>query len=168
MTSATNQTRNSSLIAPTAPFWEHAGTVVRGLQRGVALGLVVLALTFWLAPGASWESDIMLFKLALSATAALAGGIIFYASRNPAIPTAEVDVDASEVRMMHVPRFGQPALIERIRFCDLGRAIQRDGQIRLRSSEGETLAELCAQHANVRSSLIPALRNVGKLPALTT
>jgi hypothetical protein len=57
--------------------------IMRGIKRLIGVALVMAAVGLWAAPGASWESDVMLFKLGLSVSAALAGLCMMKASAKP-------------------------------------------------------------------------------------
>ncbi|MGB3247238.1 MAG: hypothetical protein WBB25_22110 [Sulfitobacter sp.] len=71
--------------------------IVRAVQRLFGVALTMAAITIWMAPGATWESDVMLFKLILSLTAVLAGLGLMVSSKAPGAGRSEIPVSADRV-----------------------------------------------------------------------
>jgi membrane protein implicated in regulation of membrane protease activity len=137
--------------------------IARGAQRVLGTALALAALGLWLAPGASWENDVMLFKLILSLIALLAGFGLLQASSKPKTLEVEIDTIRREVRLMRPADDGSAALIERCAFADLSRAERLDNDIRLWGPSNNLLAEVSMTDRAVLSSLVAGLRDAGKL-----
>lgn len=137
--------------------------IMRGLQRMLGVALTLAAVGIWIAPGASWESDIMLFKLVLSLTALLAGLGIMQTSRKAAKPEVEIDTIRREVRVVRMGASGAPILLQRCPFGDLSRAEQDGNHVRMFGPDKNLLAEVTLTSRATLVSLITGLHNAGKL-----
>ena len=93
--------------------------VLRGAQRLVGASLALAAVGLWLAPGSSWESDVMLFKLILSIIALLAGFGLMQSSATPAAPEVEIDTIRREVRLLRPAPDGSATVLKRCTFGNL-------------------------------------------------
>ena len=80
--------------------------IIRSAQRLIGAALTLAAIGIWIAPGASWESDVMLFKLILSLTAVIAGLGLMGASTAPRAPEIQIDTIRREVRLVRRQRGG--------------------------------------------------------------
>jgi hypothetical protein len=153
-------------IAPTvAPvrIADGARMLVRAAQRLSGVALVLAALGLWLAPGSSFESDIMLFKLILSITAVLAGIALMQSSATPNTPEVEIDLIRREVRLVRFIKEGANDVLQRCAFADLARA-ERDGMhVRLWGQNDALLAEVSLSDRTEMTSLVSGLRAAGKL-----
>ncbi|MGJ8628362.1 MAG: hypothetical protein ACSHXB_15485 [Sulfitobacter sp.] len=137
--------------------------LVRAAQRFCGAALVIAALGLWVAPGASWENDLMLFKLILSITAGLAGLGLMQSSAKPRTPEIEIDTIRREVRLVRVVRDGKNVVLQRCGFSELSRA-ERDGvHVRLWDSNDVLLAEVSLADQNSMTSLMAGLRAAGKI-----
>jgi len=131
--------------------------------RIAAVSLALVALLVWLTPGAVWESDVMLFKLAVSSVAGLSSAALFDASQPPLPPTVEIDVARAELRIV---REGvEPALrvIERCMFDDLDSVEFVGRRITFWGQGDRLLAEITLSDPEVHERLLSALRKAGKL-----
>lgn len=137
--------------------------VVRAAQRLTGVALIIAALGLWLAPGASWENDVMLFKLILSLTAGLAGLGLMQSSAKPNTPEIEIDIIRREVRLVRLVKDGKNIVLQRCAFTDLARA-ERDGvHVRLWDAKNALLAEVSLTERTAMTSLMSGLRAAGKL-----
>ncbi|MEM6303837.1 MAG: hypothetical protein AAF744_03905 [Pseudomonadota bacterium] len=137
--------------------------LVRGAQRLIGASLALAAIFIWVAPGASWESDVMLFKLVLSITALLAGLGLMQSSAAPATPEIEIDVIRREVRLLRSAPDGSAAVLERAAFAELSRAERCGQHLRLWGPSGDLMAEVTLSDRRALSSLVACLRDAGKL-----
>lgn len=137
--------------------------VVRAAQRLTGAALVIAALGLWLAPGASWENDLMLFKLILSITAGLAGLGLMQSSAKPNRPQIEIDTIRREVRLVRVVRDGKKLILQRCGFSELSRAEQKGHYVRLWDSNNILLAEVSLADQNTMTGLMAGLRAAGKI-----
>lgn len=137
--------------------------LVRAAQRfaGVTLGLAALGL--WLAPGAGWESDVMLFKLILSLTAVIAGLALLQSSVRPRAPQIEIDTIRREVRLVRPSKSRARAVLQRCAFADLGRVERVGAHLRLWDHEDVFMAEVTMSDRASLNSLVSALCDAGKL-----
>lgn len=140
-----------------------ARMIVRGAQRLLGAALALAAVGLWAAPGASWESDILLFKLILSLTAIIAGIGLMSASARPAAPEIEIDTIRREVRLVRRARGTAPVVLETSRFDALAHVELEGATVRLWDQSGAFLAEVCPTDRKVLSSLIAGLRDAGKI-----
>lgn len=137
--------------------------ILRGAQRLIGASLTLAALGLWLAPGASWESDVMLFKLILSITAVLAGIGFMSASGRPRAPEVEIDTIRREVRVIRKMRGAAPVILQSCKFSKLSRAEQAGPVIRLWDKGGQFLAEVALTDRQSFANLVAGLRDEGKL-----
>ncbi|MEW9918542.1 hypothetical protein AB2B41_02925 [Marimonas sp. MJW-29] len=137
--------------------------IVRGVQRLLGASLALAALGLWFAPGASWESDVMLFKLILSLTAIFAAVGLLSASSRPAPPEIEIDIRRRQVRLVRRPRGAAPVLLQRCDFNELSSAEREGSIVRLWDSAGVLLAEISLTEPETMSELVAGLREEGKL-----
>ena len=137
--------------------------LVRAAQRFSGAALLIAALGLWLAPGASWENDLMLFKLILSITAGLAGLGLMQSSAKPRTPEIEIDTIRREVRLVRVVRDGKNVVLQRCGFSELSRAEREGVHVRLWDSNNVLLAEVSLADQNSMTSLMAGLRAAGKI-----
>ena len=131
--------------------------------RFAALSSILVAVFVWFAPGASWESDLMLYKLALSVAATFVAIACWQAAAPPLPPTVEVDVPRGELRLV---REGAPAaqrLVKRCAFVDLQVVELKGRNIAFWEKGGHLLAEITLSNATAHAVLLHALRAAGKL-----
>lgn len=137
--------------------------LVRAAQRLTGVALVIAALGLWLAPGASWENDVMLFKLILSLTAGLAGLGLMQSSATPNTPEIEIDTIRREVRLVRLVKDGKNIVLHRCAFSELARAEQDGVHVRLWDKTNALLAEVSLTDRTAMISLMSGLRAAGKL-----
>lgn len=162
---STAQFMNTEAAAPKPVRLVDSGRmVIRGSQRllGVSLGLAAVGL--WLAPGSSWENDVMLFKLVLSLMAVLAGMGLLQASMRPKAPQVEIDTIRREVRLTRPADDGSAKLLERCTFANLSRAEREGTHVRMWGPGHTLLAEVTLNDATALNSLLAGLSDEGKLP----
>ncbi len=127
----------------------------------VSLGLAGVIL--WIAPGATWESDVMLFKLVLSILAAYGAFALFQHSKPLETPSVEVDMAQKELRLIREDVASGPLLIERCAFEDLHAVDLHGRHITFWANGGRLLAEISLSNANAHATLLACLRGLGKL-----
>lgn len=132
------------------------------LKLGSA-SLALVAIFVWLAPGASWENDVMLFKLALSIIAAFGAAAMWQGSQPVVAPTVEVDVTNGEVRVVREELSGPQRVIERCAFSDLHAVDLHGRHITFWGKGGSLLAEVSLSNATAHAALLASLRGLGKL-----
>lgn len=136
--------------------------LVRGAQRMSGVALILAALGLWLQPGASFDADLALIKLALSLLLGFAGLAILQAGRARAMVQVELDTLRREVRLVRVMGRAKE-LVSRTKMVDLGGAEVDGNLVRLYDPSGALLADVAMTDPFTRSSLINALRDSGKL-----
>lgn len=137
--------------------------VIRAAQRLFGVGLTLAAIGIWIGPGASWESDLMLFKLILSLTALIAGIGLMQSSAGPAKPQVEIDTIRREVRLVRPVAGGTAQVLQRCAFGDLAGAELKGNHVRLFGTDRSLLAEVTLTSRTVLKSLVSGLRDAGKL-----
>lgn len=141
--------------------------LVCAAQRLSGVALLLAAMGLWFAPGAAWESDVMLFKLILSLTAVLAGLGLMQSSATPNIPEVEPEVEIDtirrEVRFVRHVNGGENHVLRRCGFTDLGR-VERDGMhLRMWDSNNVLLVNVSLTDHTKMISLMSGLRAAGKI-----
>lgn len=137
--------------------------VLRIALRIAAVATGLVAIFVWLAPGAGWESDMVLFKLMVSICASLAALWFWQGSLPPLPPTVEVDVAAAELRLVRVDAVEENRIIERCAFQDLHLVELAGRHITFWGKGNRLLAEITLSNATAHASLLGALRTSGKL-----
>ena len=137
--------------------------VLRATQRLLGAALAIAAVGLWIAPGASWESDVMLFKLILSLMAFLAALGLLHASAPSKKPVVQIDTIRREVRVTRPAKEGSATVLERCAFADLSRADRLGNHIRLWGAENTLLADVTLTDRTALKSLIAGLQDTGKL-----
>lgn len=140
-----------------------ARMIGRGFQRLFGVALAMTAVGLWLAPGSTFDADILLFKLILSLVALLGGLGLMTASAKPREPEIEIDTIRREVRLVRRMRGIAPIILDTYRFDALARA-EFDGTIvKLWDRKGDFLAEVCPTDRTALNSLVGGLQDAGKL-----
>ncbi len=140
-----------------------ARTILRLLQRLVGCAMVAAALFLWIAPGASWESDILLFKLVMSATAILAGIGLFQSSAAPLAPTVEIDAARDEVRLVRGDGFGGQVVLDTCAFADIELAEHEGSTLRLWAANQREIADMTLSDFDALNEIVLRLKAHGKL-----
>lgn len=137
--------------------------LMRGLLRGGAITAAFIAIMVWFAPGATWESDVMLFKLGLSIASVFVSAAFWQASLPQMSPVVEIDTDNTELRLVRNDDLSHGRIIERCSFDALERVELNGYQIAFWAPNGRLLAEITLSNAIAHSKLMVALRHAGKL-----
>ncbi|MGJ8546818.1 MAG: hypothetical protein ACSHWZ_15335 [Sulfitobacter sp.] len=153
---------SDSPAAPARPRSTGSG-VMQALLRILGLGAMGICLAFWLSPGASWEPDVMLFKLILSVITGIAGLGLLQASMPARQSEVEIDLERQELRLMRRVAGGGHELLHRCQFDDLQRADLRGTHLRLWGVGGRLLAEVTVSNRRAVAILLDKLRDAGKL-----
>ena len=162
MTTQTAFARSSLVLTAPTRVMDGAGVLLRGLQRLLGVSLMLAAVLLWVAPGATWESDILLFKLVLTLTGLMAG--IGFLTNTVAVDTPDVEIDVSrrEVRLVSRAR-GE---VTTLKTCSFGRLskVERTGPVlRLWDESGAFLAEVTMMDEAMLKDLVHGLKDEGKL-----
>lgn len=134
----------------------------RGAQGVVGAALILTALGLWIAPGASWDHELALLKLLISAVGAMAGVALLQGFVRPAAPKVEVDTIRHEVRLVRL-RGKDRFVLDRCAFTDLTRVENSGTYVKLWGRNEALLAEVAASDRVAHRSLVTALRVAGKL-----
>ena len=137
--------------------------LMRMLSRGAAMTAAFMAVLVWLAPGASWESDVMLFKLGLSIAAIFASVAFWQGSLPPLPPSVEIDAENAELRLVRQDQHRDKCVIERCSFAGLQTVELNGRRIAFWAPGGRLLAEITLSNAYAHAQLLAALRAEGKL-----
>ena len=137
--------------------------VVAGAQRLIGAALALAAVGLWFAPGASSDSDLVLFKLILCLAAAFAAFGLLHASARPRAPEVEIDTIRREVRVVrHRPGAGSHVL-QTCSFAELSAAEFDGSLVRLWDDHKVLLAEVSLKDERSLRSLVAGLQDEGKL-----
>lgn len=137
--------------------------LMRMVSRGAAVTAAFIAVMVWLAPGATWESDVMLLKLGLSIAAVFASVAFWQGSLPPLPPTVEIDTDICELRLVRSEPDTGKRVIERCSFGSLQTVELHGRHIAFWAPGGRLLAEITLSNASAHAKLLAALRATGKL-----
>lgn len=135
--------------------------VLRGLRRLLGAALMLAAAGLWLAPGGAGESEAMLFKLALSTMAVLAGFGFLNASSKPAAPEVEIDRIRREVILVRHNRGRGTEILQRCAFKDLAHVEKTATGLQLWDQHGTFLAALTISDPTAQCALLSALGHSG-------
>jgi len=133
-----------------------------GMRIG-AVTMVLVAMLIWVVPGAGWENDMILFKLMVSISAVLAAVWFGEASLPPVPPTVEIDVVASELRLIREGVSDESRLLERCAFEDLHLVELAGRHITFWGRGNRLLAEITLSNSGLHAALLASLRAAGKL-----
>jgi hypothetical protein len=136
--------------------------MIRAAQNLGGTALILAALGLWLQPGASWEADLALIKLGLSLVMGLAGVAVMQLGRARPMVQVEIDTTRREVRLVRAQGRARE-LVSRTRMSDLGHVEMLGGVVRLFDARGALIADVALTDPVTRSSVMSALRDVGKL-----
>jgi hypothetical protein len=162
MTITADYLNNNAAIVDRAGIYASGAAFVKWGQRLSGAALILAAGGLWLAPGASWESDVMLIKLALTVFAAMAGIGLLLASNYERFDEIEIDCIRRELRLVRPGTRGKTVL-QRCGFDAIGRAEHEGTVVRLFDPEGGIIAEAALKDRFAMASLLVGLRDVGKL-----
>jgi hypothetical protein len=137
--------------------------LVRFALKLGAVSLALVAVFVWFAPGASWESDIMLFKLAMSIFAVFGAVVMWQGGMPVQAPDVEVDVAAGEVRLIRKNLSEEQQTIECCAFADLHGVDLCGRHIIFWGKGGHLLAEISLSNASAHAALVTSLRSAGKI-----
>ncbi len=137
--------------------------LIRTALKLGAASLALVALFVWLAPGASWESDLMLFKLALSIAAVFGAVAMWHGSRPVGAPTVEIDVANMELLLIREAPSEPHRIIERCAFVDLHAVDVYGHRVTFWGKGDRLLAEISLSNPTAHNALLGALRGLGKL-----
>ena len=137
--------------------------MMRLAMRIGAVTFAIVVLLVWFAPGATWDNEIILFKLALSVISGLTAVAMWKRSLPTVRPTVEVDIAKMEVRVMRREGDALPRVIESCRFADLETVDLQGRHIVLWAKGKRLLADITLSNATAHASLLAALRDQGKL-----
>lgn len=127
------------------------------MTSGMVAGFV------WLAPGAGWEADIMLFKLMVSVFAVLIALWLWDLSAEPVPPKVEIDVAAGELRVIRDGAAPEDRVLERCRFEELHLVELWGRRITFWAPGNRLLAEITLSSHATHAALVASLRGMGKL-----
>ena len=133
-----------------------------GFRLG-AMSCALVAIFIWLAPGASWQSELMLFKLGLSLAAALLALACWQAAASPMPLSVEIDVARGEIRLVREGAPVQERVVKRTAFGALQAVELRGRRLVFWEKGGNLLAEVTLGDASAHAALLDALRRAGKL-----
>lgn len=143
---------------------DNARSLMRLVQRLIGAALVLAALALWALPGASWASDLLLFKLAFSLAMGFSGLALWQMGTASRQVEIELDTETYEVRViMNV--MGRSIDIMQCRFNDLQRVEIEKNILRLWDGGGNFLAEVDMVRPEVKDRLMRALKNTNLLEA---
>lgn len=135
----------------------------RSVQRLMGASLMVAAVALWVMPGSSWDTDLLLFKLALSVTGGMAGFGLLMASAAPRDPRVEIDTIRREVRVVRPTKGTGDMILRRCGFDDLARAEQDGPRVRMWDRNDDLLVDITMKNRDALFSLVGGLKDVGKL-----
>lgn len=139
--------------------------LARGAQKFTGTVLLLATAGLFLQPGAAFEQDMMLFKLALATFMGLAGVALLQGARVDRKIEVEIDLERDELRLSRPQpsAYGAPIVVHRCAFSDLGTVDVIEHMARLWDTQGQLLAEIPLADPHTRSDLLRALSAHGKI-----
>lgn len=161
-------TITSDYIAGGHPYTATVGSadgvrmVLRVGQRVLGAALLLSSSGLWLMPGASFSSEVMLFKMALSILALMAGFWLVLAGQKPAMPEIEIDTVRRELRMTRSGPLGAQLVLERVGFAELSKIERRGPAFSFWDQSGRFIVDIQISDRRMLETLLSALRDSGK------
>ncbi|MEH6392870.1 MAG: hypothetical protein V7763_14540 [Sulfitobacter sp.] len=137
-------------------------SILRLMQRLVGVSLLMASSGLWLAPGANWNNEVMLMKMALSAISLLVGVWLILSGQKPAAPEIQIDTVRREVRLVRPGPLGADLLLQKCRFSDLSKVKREDRVLRFWDEKGDFIADVYIGHQSVMDVLISGLLDSGQ------
>lgn len=137
-------------------------SILRLMQRLVGVSLLMASSGLWLAPGANWNNEVMLMKMALSAISLLVGVWLILSGQKPAAPEIQIDTVRRVVRLVRPGPLGADLLLQKCRFSDLSKVKREDRVLRFWDEKGDFIADLYIGHQSVMDVLISGLLDSGQ------
>jgi|TARA_R110000787_G_scaffold118209_2_gene228988 hypothetical protein len=132
------------------------------MQRLVGVSLLMASSGLWLAPGANWNNEVMLMKMALSAISLLVGVWLILSGQKPAAPEIQIDTVRREVRLVRPGPLGADLLLQKCRFSDLSKVKREDRVLMFWDEKGDFIADVYIGHQSVMDVLISGLLDSGQ------
>ena len=136
-------------------------SILRLMQRLVGVSLLMASSGLWLAPGANWNNEVMLMKMALSAISLLVGVWLILSGQKPA-PEIQIDTVRRVVRLVRPGPLGADLLLQKCRFSDLSKVKREDRVLRFWDEKGDFIADVYIGHQSVMDVLISGLLDSGQ------
>jgi len=137
-------------------------SILRLMQRLVGVSLLMASPGLWLAPGANWNNEVMLMKMALSAISLLVGVWLILSGQKPAAPEIQIDTVRREVRLVRPGPLGADLLLQKCRFSDLSKVKREDRVLMFWDEKGDFIADVYIGHQSVMDVLISGLLDSGQ------
>ncbi|MGR3604863.1 hypothetical protein [Sulfitobacter sp.] len=137
-------------------------SILRLMQRLVGVSLLMASSGLWLAPGANWNNEVMLMKMALSAISLLVGVWLILSGQKPAAPEIQIDTVRRVVRLVRPGPLGADLLLQKCRFSDLSKVKREDRVLRFWDEKGDFIADVYIGHQSVMDVLISGLLDSGQ------
>mgnify|MGYP003627106688 FL=1 len=137
-------------------------SILRLMQRLVGVSLLMASSGLWLAPGANWNNEVMLMKMALSAISLLVGVWLILSGQKPAAPEIQIDTVRREVRLVRPGPLGADLLLQKCRFSDLSKVKREDRVLMFWDEKGDFIADVYIGHQSVMDVLISGLLDSGQ------
>ena len=139
--------------------------LARGAQQFTGVVLLMAVVGLWLQPGAAFDQELMLVKLALSAFAGMAGAALIRGGRVQRGVEIEIDLNDEELRLVRpqASGHGAPDVVHRCSFAALGSVDMTPHMARMWDAQGGLLAEVPLADPQTRAALLRALRAHGKI-----
>jgi len=139
--------------------------LARSAQRVGGMGLMLAAFGLWLQPGALWEADVVLLKIAVSLVAGLIAIALLQNGRPQPAAKVVIDTVQREVRLVRSTGgvHASSEVISRTPLAEIGRVEKTDKLIRLWTENDDLIAEVALTNPEMRLSLTNALKDAGKL-----
>ncbi|NNE51091.1 MAG: hypothetical protein HKN30_01655 [Sulfitobacter sp.] len=147
-----------AVIAQPMRMVDGSRMLLRLLSRMIGVCLLLAAFGLWLAPEASNFQEILLFKLALSICAALAGIGFLQSSGTPSAPEVQIDSLKREIRVVRKEGALHTRVLQRCGFDDLSRVERGGAHLRFWDAKGGFLAEVTLADSRAMESVLDQMR----------
>tara|TARA_R100000541_G_scaffold6972_2_gene14518 strand:- start:903 stop:1397 length:495 start_codon:yes stop_codon:yes gene_type:complete len=161
MGAVTNFSADSLQFSAQAGMVDGSRAVVRSVQRLLGAALVLAASGLWLTPGSNFGSDVMLFKVGLSALSVMLGASLMLSGQKPALPEIQIDTLRRELRLVRPRTVGAQRVLQRCSFGDLGRVERIGRNFHFWDGRGNFIVDVHIAERRVVDNLTFSLRDSG-------
>ncbi len=141
------------------PYVVGSDAILRPIQMACGLGMIVAAFFLWIAPGATWDADLVLFKSVVTIILGF-GGLMFLQTGRAAPGVQEVQIDLAAQRLSILRRNIRGAIVpQTFRLAQLRIERSSPDIVEFRDQHGAHIADVMLKDAQLRRHLLTAFQS---------